>query len=394
MPARRVIFVNRYFHPDHSATSQLLSDLAFHLAARGWEVEVVTSRQRYDDPRAMLARHEVADGVRITRVATTRFGRALLPARAIDYATFYVSAFFALLAKARTGTVVVALTDPPLISVIAALVCTLRRARLVNWVQDVFPEVAVGIGMRGRRGLALVRGLRDWSLRMARRNVVLGERMAGRLPTPSVVQHNWALDSVSPVPADANPLRNEWGLGDRFVVGYSGNLGRVHEFATITAAMPELPDVTFLIIGAGAQLEAVQRETRHLPNVQFRPYQPRERLSESLSSADVHLISLQPQLEGLVMPSKFYGVLAAARPAIFIGDAEGEVARLIRANDCGFVVAPGDAGALAVAIRTLSADRSRCEAMGRRGRELHEARFAPAIALRGWERILTEVSDA
>jgi colanic acid biosynthesis glycosyl transferase WcaI len=391
MPARRVIFVNRYFHPDHSATSQLLSDLAFHLAARGWDVEVVTSRQRYDDPRARLARREVTAGVCITRVAATRFGRALLAFRAIDYATFYVGAFLSLLTNVRAGTVVVALTDPPLISVVAAIVCRLRRGRLVNWVQDLFPEVAAGIGIRG---ISLARGLRDWSLRSARRNVVLGERMAKRLPAPSVVQHNWALEGLKPVSADANPLRREWGLGDRFVVGYSGNLGRVHEFATIVAAMPNLPEVTFLIIGAGAQLETVRRQTRNLSNVEFRPYQPRQRLSESLSAVDVHLISLRPQLEGLVVPSKFYGVLAAGRPTIFIGDAEGEVAKLIRAHDCGVVVAPGDAGALASAIRALSADRSRCEAMGRRGRELHDARFAPSIALGGWERIMTEVADA
>ncbi len=353
MPARHIIFVNRYFHPDHSATSQLLSDLAFFL--------------------------------------TTRFGRALLTARAIDYATFYLSAFFATLAKTRKGTVVVALTDPPLISVIAALVCSLRRARLVNWVQDVFPEVATGLGMRG---VALVRRLRDWSLRVARRNVVLGDLMAERLPAPSVVQPNWAPDSIQPVAAKANALRAEWGLGDRFVVGYSGNLGRAHELATIVNAIPELPEVTFLIIGAGAQLEEVQRATRNLPNVQFRPYQPRQRLNESLSSADVHLISLKPQLEGLVVPSKFYGVLAAGRPAIFIGDAEGEVGRLIRANDCGLVVPPGDAPGLASAIRALLTDRPRCEEMGRRGKELHDRRFAPAIALEGWERILTGVADA
>src|SRR3954464_1087577 len=115
---RSVVIVNRYFFPDHSATSQMAGDLAFHLAARGWQVEVVTSRQRYDDAGATLPRREVVDQVTIRRIWTSRFGRAFLPGRAVDYATFYLSAFFALLRHGRGG-VVVAMTDPPLLSVIA-----------------------------------------------------------------------------------------------------------------------------------------------------------------------------------------------------------------------------------------------------------------------------------
>ena len=104
---RRVVFVNRYFHPDHSATSQIASDLAFHLAARGWEVAAVTSRQRYDDPRARL-QSGMENGVHVERVWSTRFGRGGLVGRALDYLTFYLSAFVALLA--HRDAVVVAMT--------------------------------------------------------------------------------------------------------------------------------------------------------------------------------------------------------------------------------------------------------------------------------------------
>ena len=360
----------------------MLSDLAFHLAARGWEVKVITSRQRYDDAGAQLPRHEVERGVRITRIATTRFGRRFLPGRAIDYATFYWNAFRAI--RASRDAIVVAMTDPPLLSVVAAL----AAPRVVNWIQDLFPEVAEGLGMRG---FGLLRRARDWSLRRAKANVVLGERMAERLAkVDAVVQHNWATDGLTPIARDANRLRRDWNLGDRFVVGYSGNLGRAHEFATIIAAARALPSIDFLIIGGGAQLEAVKSETRDLANVQFRPYQPRELLSESLSAADVHLISLQPQLEGLIVPSKFYGVLAVARPAIFIGDRDGEVARAMNAHRCGFVVEPGDANGLIEAIRTLATDREASGAMGRAGRARYETAFAPSIALAAWEQILLE----
>lgn len=372
----RIIFVNRYFWPDHSATSQMTADLAFHLAARGHEVEVITSRQRYDDPAARLPPREVERNVTITRVATTRFGRMLLAARALDYLTFYASAWLALLV--RRGIVVV-MTDPPLMSV-AAMFASTRR---VNWIQDLFPEVAVALGVA--RWSGFLRAIRDLSLRTARANVVLSDAMAARVPWRAVVRQNWADEALHPVPHDS----------PTFTVGYSGNLGRAHEFATITGAMELLAkerNIRFVITGGGAQLAAVKQATASLGNVEFRPYAPREALSESLSSADVHLVSLQPELEGLIVPSKIYGILAVARPAIFIGSADGEIGNMLTSHDCGFTVAPGDALALAARIRELAADRARAAAMGRRGLALYEERFAPAIALAHWERILSEAA--
>ncbi|HKO56482.1 MAG TPA: glycosyltransferase, partial [Thermoanaerobaculia bacterium] len=210
---RRVVFVNRYFHPDHSATSQMVSDLAFHLAARGWEVGAITSRQRYDDASARLASREVANaphpasghplpaaqgeglgvrGVEITRVWSTSFGRSWLPGRALDYLTFHLSAFRAM--RREREAVIIAMTDPPLLS----LVATLASNRVVNWVQDVFPEVATALGVRAP---GVLRKLRDWSLRRARTNVVLSDGMAARLGAPrTVVQHNWADAALRPHP--------------------------------------------------------------------------------------------------------------------------------------------------------------------------------------------------
>ena len=177
----RVIFLNRYFYPDHSATSQILSDLAFFLAGAGHEVCVVTSCQLYDDAAAGLALRERIDGVEVHRVRTTRFGRDNLFGRAVDYATFYLAAGWRLWRIARAGDVIVAKTDPPLISVVASLIARWRGARLVNWVQDVFPEVAEALGVRALAGpqAGLLRRLRNRAFRSAAANVVLG-RAHGR----------------------------------------------------------------------------------------------------------------------------------------------------------------------------------------------------------------------
>ena len=366
---RRVAFVNRYFHPDHSATSQIATDLAAHLASRGWEVIAITSRQRYDDPRAKLPKRETANRVTIVRVWSTRFGRAGLVGRAVDYLTFYASAFFAM--RRERDAIIVAMTDPPLLSVVAAL----ASRRVVNWVQDLFPEVAEALGIR----LPLVKRLRDWSLRRAKANVVLGELMAARVPR-AVVIHNWADAALAPVDLPRGA----------FTVGYSGNLGRAHDFETIVGAMKRLPGVTFVFTGGGAQLDAVKAAAP--ANAEFRAYVAREHLSESLSSVDAHLVSLKPALEGLIVPSKFYGILAVARPVIFIGAHDGELARLIEAYRCGVVIEPGDVEGLVRAIETLAREREQSVQMGLRGRELYLHRFAPRHAFAAWERILGDLA--
>ncbi len=381
---RRVVFVNRYFHPDHSATSQIASGLAFHLASSGWEVSVVTGRQRYDDPHAQLPRRETAGGVRIERIWSTRFGRGGLAGRAVDYATFFLSATVALLRE--RGATVVAMTDPPLISVVAALVSN----RVVNWLQDLFPEIASALGVRVPGHL---RFIRDWSLQRAAANVVLGERMASRVPR-AVVIHNWADRDLRPLPAEGNPFRRALDLDGAFVIGYSGNFGRAHEFETIARATrllepadsPVAPRIRFLFIGDGAKLDSVKRAAGR--NVVFLPYQPREVLSQSLSAADVHLVTLQPSLEGLVVPSKFYGALAVGRPVIFIGSRDGELANLVREGECGRVIDAGDSEGLVAAIREMSVDPAGTAAMGRRALELYRERFSPEIAFAAWENTL------
>lgn len=397
----KVILVNRYFYPDHSATAQLLGDLAFELAGRGDEVCVVTGRQTYDDPAARLPARETVRGVRVIRVPTTRFGRQGLWGRALDYLSFHLSAAWALLGRTRPGDVVVAETDPPLISLVAALAARLRGARLVNWVQDLFPEVACALGMRGAgAAAAALVGLRNLALRAAVQNVVLGGRMAERLgelgvaPERITVIHNWADGrQIRPVAHAHNPLRAAWELRDKFVVGYSGNMGRAHEFETLLRAawlLRQVPDIVFLFIGGGAQRARIEFEaaSRGLGNVMFRPYQPREHLLHSLGVADLHVISLRPELEGLIVPSKFYGIAAAGRPTLFIGDPDGEIPRVLREESCGATLRPGDAEGVAKLVLALAADAAQCARQGGRARLAFERRFDISLAMHGWREVL------
>src|SRR5579862_115402 len=398
----RLFFVNRYFHPDHSATSQLLSDLAFDLAAAGHEVHIVTSQQRYDDPRFRLAAEETVRGVHVHRVPTTRFGRARLLSRAVDYLSFYVSAWRALRRLVGRDDVVVAMTDPPLMSVVAMWAVRGRGTRLVNWLQDVYPEVAVQLGvsvLRGPIGTGL-RYLRNRSLRAAAANVVVGERMretisALGVPATSIhVIHNWSDDEqISSRGTRGNPLRLQWRLDHKFVVGYSGNLGRAHEYDTVLAAAEMLrhdPRIVFVFIGGGGQMDELARivRVRGLDAMfRFIPYQERELLKYSLGVPDIHWISLTPAVEGMIVPSKVYGIAAAGRPIIAITARDGEIARLVSQHGCGLVIEPGHAKELAEEILRLSGDAAAVETMGAQARAMLDAQFTRRQALARWRAV-------
>ena len=405
-PDMKTIFVNRYFYPDHSATSQLLTDLAFHLAAAGENVHVITSRQRYDDPLAMLAPRETVSNVHVHRVWTSRLGRQSLTGRVLDYVTFYATAAAMLLTLARRGDSIVAKTDPPMVSVVAAVGARMRGAHIINWVQDVFPEIAIALGVKGLNGPfgRVLQWLRDSSLRAARMNVVLGRRMAAHLVNRGVPQskvevvHNWVDDAeIVPIPTEANRLRREWHLEGKFVIGYSGNMGRAHEFDTILDAAQRLNgngETVFLFIGGGTQKGYIQDEIarRGLKQFLLKPYQDKSELPQSLSIPDVHLISLRPELEGYIVPSKFYGVAAAGRPVVLIGDPQGEIGALIRDCECGAVVEQGDAAGLAETIARLHRDPALRAKWGANARRLIEKEYSKRRAFELWGSVLKQAA--
>jgi glycosyltransferase involved in cell wall biosynthesis len=248
----------------------------------------------------------------------------------------------------------------------------------------------------------LLRWLRNLSLKQARTNVVLGEGMAARLRAEGIatdkieVIHNWSPVEMAPPSAQpvSNPLRAEWQLGQKFVVGYSGNFGRAHDFATVldaAAMLRDLPDVHFLFVGAGAQRAWVEARVKELglTNVSFQPYQPLDRLALSLTVPDLHLVTLKPELEGLIVPSKFYSVLAAGRPVLFVGDPESEIASIIGSQSCGQAFAVSAHTNLAAAIRNLASQLEKIAEMGARAHALWTERFQRKQALAAWRGLLT-----
>ena len=307
-----------------------------------------------------------------------------------------------LLRLARAGDTIVAMTDPPMVGVLAGPIAWLKGCRLINWLQDLYPEVALAVGtpFLTPTVVKVIKGFRDRSLRAADCNVVIATAMAERVSTLRVkneriqVIHNWVDDrALSPIPAHENPLRQAWGLKDKFVVGYSGNLGRVHDINTILQASVELVDseIVFLCIGGGAQYDALKEavEKRGLTQLfRFMPYQSGTELPYSLSAADVHWVSHKPEFEGLLFPSKFYGIAAVGRGIIAITSRQSELANLVSEYRCGLVIEQGDGKTLAFELKRLRHAPELCSAMGANARAMLNARFTRAQAIKTWMQIL------
>ena len=406
-PGPSVLFVNQHYWPDIAATGQQLTDLAEYLAADGFDVHVLTGGGRYVSGTLPAPRRERRNGVTITRIRGTAFGRGTTVGRLTDYASFYASAL-ARVVGGRRYDLVVYLTTPPLLSTLGAVARRLRGRRYGIWSMDLHPDAEEALGMLRPGGWAAraLHWLNDRGTRGADAVVALGPYMnariagrgarADRVHTVSV----WGVrDEVRPVAPEDNALRHELGLDGTFVVMYSGNAGLAHRFDEVVEAMRLLrdhPTVRFVFVGDGPRRREIEAAAADLPHVRYLDYFPRERLDESLSLGDLHLLTLRDDMAGIAVPSKLFGIMAAARPVAMVGPAESEPAAVILQHRIGTVHAagPGGGAALAERIRSAAADPARTAEAGRAGRAAFLAHYERDVCCAEWAALLRRVVHA
>ncbi|MDE3024648.1 MAG: glycosyltransferase family 4 protein [Acidobacteriota bacterium] len=396
-----MLVLNQYYWPGLEATAYLLSQLLAALADE-FDITVVTGRLAVHAPQAERVEH---DGVKIVRVRSTAFDRTGMLGRAANYATYLLQTLRVALLS-RRPSVVLCMTDPPVIGDVALVVARRFRRPLVVVSQDVFPEIAVELKRLENRSLiGVMRVLIGWYLRRADRVVAIGETMRRRLvqkgaaPDRIVVIPNWVdTNAIHPEPRD-----NDWArshdLAGRFVVMHSGNVGHPQNLDVLiraTTFLRDLDDLRVVIIGGGARRGALRElaEILETDAVRFLDYQPRETLSASLSSAQVHYVGLGRGLSGYVVPSRLYGILAAGRPVLAAVDDESETAAVVRAVGCGLVVPPSRPELVAQALRDLHDGRHDLEAMGGRGRDYVVAEADRSVAIERYRRLLHELAPA
>jgi hypothetical protein len=338
----RVLLLNQCFYPDVVSTAQHLSDLATALAERGHKVTVVASSRGYDDPEVRFPKREVWKGVEIIRLPTLGLGKKARWRRVLDFASFMLACVFRLLLLPRYD-LVLAMTSPPLISFLGALFVRLKGGELVFWVMDLNPDEAIVAGWLDEKSLTagFLKRLLGYSLRRASRIVVLDRFMKGRIRSKGVTEGKlaiippWSHDEAIRYEREGRAdFRAQHGLSGKYVVMYSGNHSPCHPLDTLLGAASELSSessIVFCFVGGGSEFEKVKSHAaRHgLSNIICLPYQPLDKLSASLSAADLHVVVMGDPFTGIVHPCKIYNILRIGSPFLYIGPEESHVVDIL-----------------------------------------------------------------
>ena len=424
-----ILIVNQSFWPDVVATAQQAHDLATALVARGDRVTCLSSRSLYGRAGSTLPRHEFKGGVEIHRVSSNLFSKRGLLTRTFDYLRFNVSCTIKAALLPRHD-VVICLTTPPFVALVGVILRALKGSKFVLWSMDLYPDLPVAAGILKRNGPLhrILARLDRLALHSADCVVVLGRCMRARVlekgvnPKALRMIHPWSdpneilsiparvpgqvIDetpvtttgvSSQPIQCRPNRYREAWGIGDRYVIQYSGNFGLGHDAQTVfdcMRALKDVDDIRWVMVGDGVMkpmlVDFVHRNS--ITNVIIRPYQPRKDLSALMSLGDMHLVLMAPGFDGVILPSKLYGILAAARPAVFVGPHESEIARVIEEESCGIVVKNGDTLHLQAVIKMLREDPGLGLKFGQQGRHALETKYSMQHACESWYRLLHDLT--
>lgn len=422
----RVCFINRCYWPDSEATGQLLTELCEFLAPR-WEVSAIAGQPNWETENESFVRSGVQtrNGVAIHRLLHSRLPKSQRFARVRNLVSFtlavrrwgktarkdFVAPIYESSSAARNGItndkseIIVCETDPFLLPLVVGPMARQRKAKLIYYLQDIYPDVAVAIGVaKNNVAIRFLRSRLKAEYLHAECIVVLDEDMRNRLVDWGIPKEklrivaNWMdCSTVTPIKSN-NPFRVEQRLDDHFVVMHSGNMGLTQRLDVLVDAMrlvsnhvAERP-VTLALVGNGAKRQELEVQSAGNDHVRFFDYQPRDTLGASLSAADLHVVSMDAAITGCLAPSKLYGILASGTPVLAIVPKGNAVWRLVKKEGIGWNVEPGDRNGIAEAIRnSLRMERRELKAMGERGRALAERLYDKQICCESFEAVLNSI---
>ena len=388
MSDKTLLVLSQVYVPDPASVGQHMHDAATELARRGHSVRVIASARGYDDPGRRYLLREQRDGVSIRRIPFGSFGKKSIVVRLIGQLSFLVQALLCGLFTPRIGAILVS-TSPPMCSAVALAISLLRRTPIVYWVMDINPDQVVRMGIFSERALPVraMEWLNRQILRRAHTVVTLDRFMAETLRHKTdldgrlAVFPPWAPEGSEPVPHEKNPFRRKHDLDGKFVVMHSGNHSHSHPLDTVLQAAQQLRhrnDIVFMFVGGGCGKAAVDAAIEEgATNIVSLPYQPKEELKNSLSAADVHLVSMGTDMVGVVHPCKVYGAMAVARPVLVLGPAECHATELAEFDDFGRHVEHGDVQGMTRRIEELAAmPGGRRDVMGQRSASVLAERYS------------------
>jgi len=405
----RILFLNSYFPPDTSATAKSAESMV-HALAKTHEVTILCGRPSYDpterrpwklwqrerfDRQAQSTAGTASAPVAFTviRVGSTDYPRIQMNRRVLNYLTYVKIAFWR--ALFIPCDVIFAMTDPPFNGIVGALLSVLKRKPLIYDIQDMYPDMAVA-GSIVKPGLLtrLWERLHRWALRRATRIIVLGDDMRARVIAKGakgidaakvfIVRSGVDIPAPQSLASPINPevvhaIRGNF----RFVLLHAGNLGFYGAWDTIIAAARKLENenIGFVFVGDGAERSRVENLAAGSTNIRFLPFFPSSDIPSVAAAPDAHIVTIKRGLEGVVVPSKMFGIIAAGKPIVAVAAPESDVAALGLQHGFAIRGDPSSPDELASSIRRIAVDPAALAAMSRSAREA-AAKYSQANELR------------
>ncbi|MGA2737722.1 MAG: glycosyltransferase family 4 protein [Bryobacteraceae bacterium] len=394
----KILLLNQCFYPDVVSTAQHASDLVAALTDRGHQVTVVAGTRAYDNPHVKFSKEEHWRGCRILRVPSLALGKSAKWRRVANFASYFLSCILRLIFLPRYD-VVMALTSPPLISLLGALYVKLKGGRFIFWVMDLNPDEAIAAGwLNGRSAAArILAGLLNFSLHTAEEVVVLDRFMRARVMQKGVPAEKisvippWAHSEIVHYdPEGRQAFRDRHGFTGKYVVMYSGNHSPCHPLTTVLQAAARLAgrsDIVFCFVGGGSEFPTVANfaAARNLANIRCLPYQPLAQLSASLSAADLHVVVMGDPLVGIVHTCKIYNIMCIGSPVLYIGPSKSHVMDIAAGN--GIPLACANHGDVDLVVRRILSNSKESANRGvpdrrmvERGRSFHQDQLVPRFA--------------
>ena len=373
----KLIFICQVFYPDKTSTSQLFTPLIQSLRKQGIEVLVICGFPVKGDSSKVLRKEEF-NGVTIKRCGLRLPLKRNFILRSVAYLTFLFETLFNLLCSPNEARWL-GVTNPPFLAWILAFSAVVKRRSYCFFFHDLHPEGLVALGSLSRSVwyVKTWKAINRWSYRYANHLLVLGRDMIpllskeyGLNSEKLIYLPHWSASELrSPVAFSESKFTRYLKLKDKFVVQYSGNMGLWHDIESFVFAAKQLEEerhIQFVFIGGGlrrnqAELLALELECM---NIQWHDFVELKDLPESLAACHISLISLRAGLEGVAVPCKLYGILAAGRAVVAQVPADSEVSLAVNEHKCGVVVHPGDLDELVNVLKRLSDNPNEVDSMG------------------------------
>lgn len=386
-----ILFITELYYPEETSTGYILTGIAEGLAAKGESaVRVLCAQPTYSRLGEKALKEETRKGVRIRRLMAPSGDKNRLPERLWNVLSLSLRFAWVMMFEIKRGDRVLVVTNPPSLPLLAGWICRLKGAKPILIVHDVYPDVLVPIGLT-KKGSILYRIIDRFQCHMLRRMdriVVLGrdmearikEKFPGKTP-PTRIIANWGdSDRIQPALREANRVRLENQLGGKFIIQFSGNMGRTHGLQDLVSLAERFEgdeDVHFLVFGWGAGRpwleEMIERED--LKNVTLLDPCSKEELGMYLTCCDLFFLPFKAGMEGISVPSRMYNVMAAGNPILAICSRQSELAMVVEEEAIGWVSEPNDLDSMEAAIRAAISNPEELTQMRRRARAAVEAKY-------------------